>query len=220
MRKRILWAATITLFGFPLLGMVLLYFFSDHPLEVMFRSNHHFVVELPAGLLAGILLGLGARLLVSLPFLTKTEKKYSAIIAGLKLREHHIIFISLCAGIGEELLFRGAVQPLIGIWPTALIFVAIHGYLDPRDWRISIYGVYMTCAIAGLGYFTDFIGIFGACLAHAAIDYVLFKYLIRKGNEITLTHTHDPLLQTDPAAAETDRTDRPPVDDIVQSGSL
>lgn len=147
----------------------------------MLRSTQSIWLQIISGILLGVALGLGARSLVSQPFLAETEKKYSQIISRLRLNEWHIIFISLCAGFGEELLFRGALQPLMGIWITAIIFVAIHGYLDPRNWKMSIYGVYMTLAIAVLGYLTEYVGIIGACLAHAAIDYVLFRHLIKSG---------------------------------------
>lgn len=183
MRKRILWAALFTLIGFPLIGWGILWFFRDLPLEIIFRSQTNILIQLAGGVVLGTLLGFGAKWLVSRPFLKGTEKKYARIIANLGLGEKEIVFVSLCAGFGEELLFRGAIQPLLGIWITAVIFVAIHGYLDPRNWRISIYGVFMTLAIASLGYFTDLVGIFGACIAHAAIDYVLFKYLISIGNK-------------------------------------
>lgn len=183
MRKRILWAAFVTLLGFPLIGWGILWFFRDFPVEIIFRSRANLFIQLSGGAVLGTLLGFGAKWMVSRPFLNGTEKKYARIIANLGLGEKEIIFVSLCAGFGEELLFRGAIQPLLGIWITAFIFVAIHGYLDPRNWRISIYGAFMTLAIASLGYFTDLVGIFGACIAHAAIDYVLFKYLISIGNK-------------------------------------
>ncbi len=179
MRKRILWAAFLTLTVFPIIGWAILYFFRDNPIQIILRSNQNIWIQIISGVLLGIVLGLGAKYLVSQPFLVETEKKYARIISNLKFKEWQIIFISLCAGFGEELLFRGALQPLMGIWITAIIFVAIHGYLDPRNWKMSIYGVYMTLTIAGLGYYTEFAGIYGACIAHAAIDYVLFKHLTR-----------------------------------------
>lgn len=36
------------------------------------------------------------------------------------------LLISLSAGIGEEIFFRGAVQPVFGIIPTSLLFMAVH----------------------------------------------------------------------------------------------
>jgi membrane protease YdiL (CAAX protease family) len=34
--------------------------------------------------------------------------------------------LALSAGIGEELLFRGALQPVLGLWFTAVLFAASH----------------------------------------------------------------------------------------------
>lgn len=181
MRKRLLLAALGTLILFPLAGWGILAIFRDHSLALMFRSPVSIWIQIPTGIALGFALGYGAKYVVSRPFLGGVEKKYSRIIAGLNLKHWHIIFISLCAGFGEELLFRGAIQPLIGLWITAIVFVAIHGYLDPRDWKMTVYGVYMTIAIAALGYYTNYIGIIGASLAHAGIDYVLFRHLIKTG---------------------------------------
>jgi membrane protease YdiL (CAAX protease family) len=34
--------------------------------------------------------------------------------------------VSLSAAVGEEILFRGAMQPVFGLWPTAITFALIH----------------------------------------------------------------------------------------------
>src|SRR5690554_3380674 len=181
MRKKLLLAALGTLIIFPFIGWGVLSIFKDNSLSIILRSPVSVWIQIPTGIALGFALGYGAQYVVTRPFLGGVEKKYSRIIANLKLKHWHIIFISLCAGFGEEFLFRGAIQPLLGLWITAIIFVAIHGYLDPRDWKMTVYGVYMTLAIAALGYYTDYIGIIGASLAHAGIDYVLFKHLIKSG---------------------------------------
>lgn len=192
MKKRLLWLALLTLIGFPLLGWAVLSFFKDDSLYTLLRSTKPIWLQLLSGTVLGIILGAGAKFIVTRPFLDEVQKKYSKIIAALNLTEIEIIFISLCAGFGEEILFRGAIQPLIGLWITAIIFVAIHGYLNPKSWRMSIYGIYMTIAIAILGYYTDYVGIIGASMAHAAIDYVLFKHLIKTGKKILPAPTQTP----------------------------
>lgn len=51
--------------------------------------------------------------------------------------------IGLSAGIGEEVLFRGAVQPRFGLWITALLFTAGHTQygLSPATLEILLIGV-------------------------------------------------------------------------------
>lgn len=36
------------------------------------------------------------------------------------------ILLALASGVGEELLFRGALQPVLGLWFTAVIFALLH----------------------------------------------------------------------------------------------
>ena len=103
---------------------------------------------------------------------------YAKLLSQFELSVPEVIFISLCAGIGEELLFRGAIQPWLGVELTAFIFVAIHGYLDPRDWRISLYGLFMTLAIIGIGYMSEAWGLVSAMTAHTVIDIVLLHMLV------------------------------------------
>ena len=186
MRKRLLWAALFTLIGFPLIGWGILSIFEENSLSIIFRSPVNVWIQIPTGVALGFILGYGAKFIVEQPFLSEVQEKYSKVIAGLNLKEWHIIFISLCAGFGEELLFRGAIQPLIGLWITAIVFVAIHGYLNPLNWKMTIYGIYMTLAIALVGYYADYMGLVGASLAHAGIDYVLFHHLIKSGKQHNL----------------------------------
>lgn len=46
----------------------------------------------------------------------------------------HWLALAVGAGIGEEILFRGALQPVLGIWFTSLLFAVVHvqyGLLNP-----------------------------------------------------------------------------------------
>lgn len=179
MTKRLTLLALVTLIGFPLVGWVILYFFREDPLRVMLRGSASVPIQLVIGIVSGTLLGLAAKWLITRPFLKNVGVKYAGIVQSFGISTAGIWFVSFCAGFGEELLFRGAIQPLAGIWITAFIFVAIHGYLDPRDWKISAYGGFMTLAIVALGYLTEYYGIWTAAAAHTMIDVVLFYYLTR-----------------------------------------
>ncbi len=46
----------------------------------------------------------------------------------------HWLALAIGAGIGEEILFRGALQPILGIWFTSILFAIVHvqyGFLTP-----------------------------------------------------------------------------------------
>jgi hypothetical protein len=132
---------------------------------------------------AGILGALLAISLINAPFFIKEKQKYHELINNWTWTNEGIIFISICAGVGEELLFRAGIQPFLGLWPTAFIFVLIHGYLNPWNWRISIYGSVMVLYIAVLGFLFEKAGILSAMVAHAAFDAILLFFMVRKKHE-------------------------------------
>lgn len=176
-KRMILLMATLTLLVMPLIGWVISLFSSKVVLWDRWVGNESLRTQLFYGVAAGITVGFLARGVVSLPFMEPVRKKYANRFADLDLNAFEIIFISICAGVGEELLFRGALQPIFGIIITSFIFVAIHGYLNPKDWRVSIYGLYMTLAIMGFGLLTEIIGIWSAVVAHALVDIILLADL-------------------------------------------
>lgn len=182
MKQRILWLGLLTLVGFPIAGFLLLYFFDPQQnyIAFAFESTYHWTTEVLIGLFAGGIMGLFAQWFVELPFIQSSTSKYERLFKSLKLNLPEIIFLSLAAGIGEELLFRVGVQHFLGVEITAILFVAIHGYLNPNDWKISIYGLILTLFIIALGYFRIYIGITSAITAHAFYDFILFYFYLKK----------------------------------------
>jgi uncharacterized protein len=172
-----------TLFGFSAIAWLIIYFFIGVPFGTIFQHGVHWFYQVSAGLAYGSFAGWLGWLVVKSKLLYKTRKFYSSVIQELDLNIHEIIFISFCAGVGEEILFRAAVQYYLGVWLTAILFVAIHGYLSPVNWRISVYGAFMTVIIAGIGYMFNYLGLFSAISAHFAIDVVLLWYLTKNKEE-------------------------------------
>jgi len=129
------------------------------------------------GIFTGFVIAFVGWQIVLLPFLDPVKDFFTKVIGNIGLNYGQIIFISICAGIGEEFLFRGAVQPLLGIILTSVLFVFIHGYLNPFNKRLFIYGVFMTLSVSILGYLTEKIGIVCSMTAHAVIDIYLLSKL-------------------------------------------
>lgn len=132
-----------------------------------------------SGLLAGIAISAGAWFLITRPFLAPVRHKYADLIGPLMGSPWAQLGVSVCAGVGEELFFRGALQYWLGIPLTAIGFVALHGYLHPRDVRISAYGIYLTVAMCGLGWLAEQVGLLGPMIAHTLIDVFLLRRLVR-----------------------------------------
>lgn len=177
-RRKILVLALFTLVVFSAIGILMIVNLLERDfVGVLYGDLVRPVTQVGIGAGFGwISAWLGWRL-VSTNLLADSRRFFTNLIRPLKLSMMEIVFISLCAGVGEEILFRGAIQPYLGVWVTAVIFVAIHGYLNPGNWRLAIFGVFMTVVIAGIGYMARHLGLISAIIAHTAIDIYLLKAL-------------------------------------------
>jgi uncharacterized protein len=86
----------------------------------------------------------------------------------------HILLISLLAGLGEELLFRGVLQPIIGLPLASLVFGAVHvggrGFVG--------YGVWAACIGALFGWLMVVTGgLLAPIVAHAVYDALALAYV-------------------------------------------
>ncbi len=85
-----------------------------------------------------------------------------------------VVIIAVAAGIGEELLFRGALQLEVGLVPASLVFGLLHtgarGTLAFGCW-VAVMGA----ALGGLAIATD--GLLAPIVAHAAYDAAAVVYI-------------------------------------------
>ena len=166
----------ITILGFGGGGLLLVYFVNDiNPLDLLV-SGQALYIQLPLGLLYGFISSLLVILIISHPVMTREEERYKDLLGPLNLRWRDIIFLSFCAGFGEEMFFRAFLQPHTGIWLGSLIFVVLHGYLNPRR-PIFFYGLFLLVDIAGMGWLFDHVGPWTAISAHFLIDVILLAHL-------------------------------------------
>jgi len=178
MDKRVLLLGGATLLGFGL-GSVVLYYYSHQKIlayEVFFNQALGF--QILVGALYGGTTSFLAIAMLSLPYFAKVRAYYSTFFSKLVGTIIGVIFISLCAGFAEELFFRGALQPFIGLWPTSIIFVAIHGYLNPKKGNLFLYGIYMVFVTVGLGTLAYKIGLISSMVAHSVIDIILLYWMV------------------------------------------
>lgn len=172
-KNKLMLLAIITIVGFSVLSFIIHYFIDDRSFFVLFDSKFNVFTQIAIGCLIGLIAGWLGWMLTQSKLLKPEVSKYTQLFKGASLNFMSITIVSLCAGIGEELFFRGIMQQYLGVVITAIIFVAIHGYLNPKNWRISIYGGYMTIAIMIIGVFSEKMGLITAISAHAMIDFVL-----------------------------------------------
>jgi membrane protease YdiL (CAAX protease family) len=79
--------------------------------------------------------------------------------------------------VGEEILFRGGIQPYLGIWVTSFVFILLHGYINPFNIALTLYGIFMVFISAGLGYLFEMYGIIASIVAHFLFDLVMFVFM-------------------------------------------
>lgn len=139
--------------------------------------------------LAGIALGLAAGGVSALTTLRKPQseavQRTATSYARLDLSGWNPLWISLAAGVSEEVLFRAALQPLLGIWGASVLFLLVHaGAYDFRRfdraalWQAS--GVFGMSVLFGFAF--DYVGLLAVMLAHAIVD-IIGLYLVRRISE-------------------------------------
>ena len=117
---------------------------------------------------------LAARMFSGVPSLRRIERLIMTMLDMHAMRPHHALIFGLLAGIPEEILFRGAMQPAWGLWLTAVTFGSLHA--------MSVaYFLYATLAgvmLGALALWRD--GLWAPIAAHTLIDILMFLLLMRR----------------------------------------
>ena len=92
------------------------------------------------------------------------------------LRIWQIALLALASGIGEELFFRGALQPRVGLVLASLLFGLVH--LLP-SWPLALWSLF--AAVAGLlfGLLFDLTGnLLAPVIAHVLVNAINLRWLV------------------------------------------
>jgi membrane protease YdiL (CAAX protease family) len=134
-------------------------------------------LELPLasalGLSAGLGLGLGLLLVVLTRFAVprfgwarRLHLELRPVARDLTLGR--ILVVAAFSSLGEELLFRGMLQPWIGLVPAALVFGIVHQIPGPSRW---VWVGWATTVGLGLGAIFALSGsLVGPLVAHAVVN--------------------------------------------------
>ena len=138
-------------------------------------------IQIALGLAIG--LAFAATSYMGLLFQSKREynRRTVASYSRFDLSGFNPLWIGIAAGLGEELLFRGAFQPLLGLWLTSAIFVAVHvrAYQFKKiDAPTLVQAAGLFVASVLLGCIAKYAGLIAAILVHALID-IVSLYAIR-----------------------------------------
>jgi len=85
-----------------------------------------------------------------------------------------IVVVSVAAGVGEELFFRGWLQPVFGLTAASVAFGLAH-VAGSRMLAFGVWAAGMGVVMGGLALATG--GILAPVTAHACYDVLAFHYL-------------------------------------------
>ncbi len=191
-KKQLLYLSWLTLFGMSSIGILLIMYWQKREVnsvlfgwEPFYKQVGHkpMYIQTLSGLFFGSLVSLLAILLINSKRFKGVKMFFENMVHEINPSLGHIVFYSLCASVGEEILFRAGIQPKIGIWPAAIAFVLLHGYINPANLNLTIYGLVLIIICAGFGYLFRFFGLASAITAHFVYDVAMFsllKYSYRK----------------------------------------
>jgi membrane protease YdiL (CAAX protease family) len=100
---------------------------------------------------------------------------FRSILGPLSWRE--ILVLAVASSVGEELLFRGALLPIFGVWMQAVVFALLHIGPGTRflPWTASAFGLGLI--FGWLFQLTGDLG--GPIVAHFAINYMNLHFALR-----------------------------------------
>jgi len=112
------------------------------------------------------------------PLVSGVRKVYADLLAPLfaPLGPWAVVVIGLAAGVGEELLFRGLLQPLVGLPAASVVFGLAH--VAGREMLgFGVWATLMGALLGGLAVVTG--GLLAPVVAHGVYDVLALTYIRR-----------------------------------------
>lgn len=162
-------------------ALILIVFALQQPVGAVLRQGLPLWQQLGLGLATGLATGIGALLTYRLQQALPAAREASANYGRLDLSGARPVYIALAAGVGEELLFRGALQPLLGPWLSSLLFVLAHAQAYRfRAWSKTtlVQASGLLCTSLMLAAVYHYVGLVAAIVIHVLVD-VIGLYTVR-----------------------------------------
>jgi membrane protease YdiL (CAAX protease family) len=167
-------AQVLTCLVMCLIAAPVIWFTQAAPLDVFTR---------PAAPMWQLVIGQGLALLAAavsyglyrLRASSESTARTIATYARLDLAGFNPLWMALAAAIGEEMLFRAALQPLLGVWIVSLLFLVTHMPVYrfrtfDRATLAQAAGVFGSSVV--LGFTFQYVGLIAAILVHLWIDII------------------------------------------------
>ena len=159
---------------FCVFAVVVSLIFHPGPAFQVWQSGQPIATQAGSVAVAALVGFAGAPIALRSSFIVK-RIKLPSWLEEIDLSGWNPLFIGLAAGIGEEMLFRAALLPLLGLWISSALFAVAHvrsAQLAARPLQqLGYLGNTFLAGIA-LGLVFVHVGLFAAIGVHAIIDVV------------------------------------------------
>lgn len=176
----------LTLIVFPAVGLLLLWFFDNRSIASLWSVFEIDNLSNPINLIGlelGLLYGAFVILISQLPIFNDLTDPQTHLLKSLNLNWADVIFISFCAGFGEEILFRASIQTWLGPWITTFIFIAVHGYFNIKPLKKSLMGILLFPFILIISFAYETFGLWFCVAAHFSYDLLMFSTVLMEKNK-------------------------------------
>lgn len=167
-------AQVLTCLVMCLIAAPIIYFGQAAPRALFLRPMAP-MWQLVIGQGLALLAAIGSYLMFRYTAASESTARTVASYQRLDLRGLNPLFIALAAAVGEELLFRAALQPLLGIWITSILFLVTHMPVYQFK-RVDRATLAQAATVFGgslaLGAVFAYVGLIAAVLVHLWIDIV------------------------------------------------
>ncbi len=182
----------------PLMIVSILYYFNATEFMIpVIIGKANVWIQLGAGVAGGFLLSGITWLMGKWKYLDDVNFDYTLRLGIFNFSLQEILFLSFCAGVGEEIIFRGMIQPWLGILTTSFMFIALHGYMSYSSWPKVIFGLILFSVGNILGLLGEYFGLLAAIVAHIFYDIVAFQPIqaeyeeLKKKSIIPIAHEQE-----------------------------
>ena len=176
-KTKLFYLSSLTLFGMSAFGILLITYGQHKDVSEKLLGGKNYYLQAVTGLFFGSLCGILGLVLINGKFFRNARTYFDDLLDDLNPSLASILFYAFSAAVGEEILFRAGIQGLIGIWPAALLFVILHGYIVPKNIPLVFYNVFLVVVSAGFGYLFKFFGLGSAIIANFVYDVAMFCVL-------------------------------------------
>jgi uncharacterized protein len=130
--------------------------------------------SLALGACLGLLVAIGTRFCVPrFAWARNLHRELRPLTRGLS--GYGIVGLAATSALGEELFFRGLLQPWLGLWLQALLFGVLHQLTGPSRWVWATWAALVGLAFGAIFALTG--SIVGPFAAHALINGLNLSYL-------------------------------------------